>query len=212
MNTIYKKPVLSPMHPYQVAKKMTFDVQNVKHPARREVLRNVGKYELTAEFIEDSQTLSLFRHIPGLIAYICTLSNTKTGSVLGQGRGTAVLSKINRYVDRSVAVARNASLIDSVIRATKAMEDLNLGADDQGSDAIPNDDASEAKVSYTGMELPESFNEKTSNQKMISAKQKEYLRGLIAKIKDDFQRERWLSGLDNLTSSQASDAIQSLKK
>ena len=62
------------------------------------------------------------------------------------------------------------------------------------------------------MELPESFNEKTSNQKMISAKQKEYLRGLIAKIKDDFQRERWLSGLDNLTSSQASDAIQSLKK
>lgn len=211
MNTIYKKPIPSPMRPYQVAQKMAFDVQNAKHPARQEVLKNVGKYELTAEFTEDGPTLSLFKHIPGLIAYICTLSNTKTGSILGQGRGTAVLSKINRYVDRSVAVARNASLIDSVVRATKAMEALNLGANDQGDDATPIDGTSEAKASYTGIELPESFNEKPT-QRMISTKQKEYLRGLVAKIKDEFQRDRFLSELDNLTSAEASQAIQQFKK
>ena len=191
---------------------MAFDVQNVKHPARQEVLKNIGKYELTAEFTEDSQTLSLFKHIPGLIAYICTLSNTKTGSILGQGRGTAVLSKINRYVDRSVAVARNASLIDSVVRAAKGMEALSLGTNDQGDGATPIETIREARPIYTGLELPETFNEKPSTQKMISTKQKEYLRGLVAKIKDEFQREKWLSELDNLSSSEASEAIQSLKK
>lgn len=213
MNTIYRKPIPSPMHPYQVAKNMTFDVQNSQHPVRQEIQGSLGEFKLTATFEEDTQTLALFKHVPGLIAFICTLTNTKNGSILGQGRGTTVLSKINRYIDRSVAIARNASLIDAVVRATKAMEALNLDTDEQKGETTPTIDTAESKAAnYTGLELPESFNEKPVAQG-ITAKQKEYLKKLVAtNIKSELERDRWLSELHNLSSQEASRAIQQFKK
>ena len=58
-----------------------------KSPAFEEVSKSVGTYNLTAIIREDKETLSLFKHVPGLIAFICTLK--KGDDILGIGRGTA---------------------------------------------------------------------------------------------------------------------------
>lgn len=187
-----------------------FDVQDARHPVRNEISNSIGEYSFKAVFEEDIQTINLFKHIPGLIAFICTLK--RDAEIIGQGRGTAVLSKVNRYVDRTVRIAFNSALIDAVVRSTKGMDVLNMDITGSKGPAIAVEDERSVKDGYTGLELPETFDRKPVSQG-ITEKQKGFLRKLVAaNIKNELERDRWESEIDNLTSAQASQAIKQFVK
>ena len=212
--TTYKKPIPSP---YQATQKKSFNVQ-ASHPAvKNEIQKNVGSYTFTAVFEEDIQTLSIFKNVKGLIAFVCTLIG-KDKEIIGQGRGTAVLSKINKYVEKTIRYAFNSALLDAVAKATKSLDTLKIETIDQKNDdeqieeVFPIEEDNDQKVDDIGIELPETFNEK-SVTRGITLKQRDYLMQLVSKnIKSELERDRWESEVDNLTSEQASQAIQSFKK
>lgn len=190
MNTTYKRRIPSP---FQVMQNRAFDVQDKKHPVREEVKKSVGTYNLTAIFEEDAQTLALFKHVPGLIAFICTLK--RDNEIIGQGRGTAVLSKVNRFIERTTRIAFNASLIDAVVRSTKALDVLQTDLSDKKEDTIP------VKSVYQTSDVP------------ASDKQKSYLLQLIeTNVTNENERNEWEGKIDNLTKDEASEAIQTFKK
>ena len=207
--TTYRKPVLSPMSQYQTIPK-PFDLNDKRHPIHKEIQKIVGTINLTATIQEDSESLSLLK-TPGLVAFACFLK--RDGELIAIGRGAAVLNRLSKYLERTVMTAANASLVDAVVKSTKILDTLRM---DAGS-AIASSAASEAyepKDSYAGLELPETFNEKpVSHGQGITTKQKDFLRKLVAaNVKNELERARWESEIDNLTSAQASQAIKQFVK
>lgn len=163
-----------------------FDVQSDKHPAREIIRKNIGVFNLTATFEEDTQTLTIFRHIPGLIAFICTLK--RGNEVIGQGRGTAVLSRVNRFIDRTVRIAFNSALIDAVVRSTKALDVIDSPTSEQ-------------------FDAPTQTAEPAATDK-----QKSYLLELIdANVTNDDERKQWEKRIKSITKNDASTAIQAFK-
>ncbi|MDO8496239.1 MAG: hypothetical protein Q7S43_02180 [bacterium] len=188
------KPRPSIVSPFQRMRQKTDDVFNVRdnkqHPVRAEIAKCVGTINLTATIEEDSQTLSLFKHVPGLIAFTCHLK--RGDDIIGVGRGASVLNKVNKYVEKSVHFAVNASLIDSVVRATKILDMLRLGAEPTVADNVV---ADEHKSRDEGVG--------------ITPKQQNYLLELIQNISDEDERARWESQIGGFTREDASEAIQS---
>lgn len=173
---------------------MAFDVQDKRHPVRKLIQKNVGAMNFTATIEEDGQTLALFKHIHGLVAFVCTLK--RDNEILAQGRGAAVLNRVNRYVERTVYTAANASLIDAVVRATKVLDTLRL---DTGSTIADNAVAETYKPVDGGGNITE--------------KQKNYLLELIdANVTDEDERNQWEGRVGGLSREEASEAIQSFKK
>ncbi len=121
-----------------------------------------------------------------LLLLINALSE-KALKVLGIGRGSNILSKINKWVDRSVRYTLNASIIDSIVQSVKALDVLYLK--DNG-EALPQETIGE--IDYA------------------SDKQKSYLRELIrSNVFDESKRKYWESQIDLLTKDEASEKIQS---
>ena len=198
-STMYKKPIRSP---YQATQKKSFSVQN-SHPAvKDEIKKNVGSFVFTAVFEEDIQTLALFKHIKGLIAFICTLKG-KNNEVIGQGRGTAVLSKINKYVEKTIRYAFNSALLDAIAKATKSLDALQIETNqkediDASEDVFPIEEIHEPKVNNTG--------------DMATEKQKNYLLELIkTNVADDNDRNELAGKVESFSKSEASETIQELK-
>jgi hypothetical protein len=186
MNAIaYKTRVASP---FPVA---TRQPQKVKlDPVREEVNKLLGTYQFSATFELDTQTAATLKHIPGVIAFICTIR--KGDQIIGQGRGTTAINQINRFIVRTINYAFNASLVDAVIRATKLLDIYR-------PDIKPH--------SWGGSDTAgDSFD-------CITDKQKSYLTELIQNnVNDEDEREGWLSQLDELTREEASQAIQRFAK
>lgn len=196
-NATYKsRPYITSPSPYQQNRKVAFDVSGKTHPVHEEIQKLLGSYNLAITFEEDTQTIGMFKHIPGIVSFLCTIK--KGDQVIGQGRGTAVISRMNKYIERTVHTAFNASLIDGIVRATKVLDALQPDAISQPYD--------------TGAE--ESYPVKGSYEfDMITDKQKSYLLQLIyTNVMDGDERERQAANVDQLTREEASDAIQSLKK
>lgn len=156
-------------------------------PVQNEVAKRIGEYKLVATFTEDTETKQTFKHVPGLIAFLCTLQ--KDGNVIAVGRGSAFLSRMNRYIERTIDTAFNASLVDAVVRGTKVIDALNSG---------PLTSPQEIGTPYTGFDG-------------ITDKQKSYLETLIGNLGDEEQQE-WLNRLDVMTRDEASAAISLLKE
>ncbi|MCR4334749.1 MAG: hypothetical protein NUV47_03435 [Patescibacteria group bacterium] len=197
MKTIYKQPsVLSPL---QIMRSKAFDVQDKRHPASREMTKSVGTINLTATIEEDTQTANLFKdHIPGFIAFICFLK--KGNDILSVGRGNAVLNRMNKYVERTVRSAFNASLIDAVVRSTKTLDALYLDATDKKDSEIPLDQL------YNKSEVNE-YAPEPASEKQIS-----YLTSLIStNVTDGDERERFESEMASLSKDQASEMIAGFK-
>jgi hypothetical protein len=174
MNTNYKSSIPSP-----------FQTRQRLDPVQEEVQKNIGKFTLEILVEEDKETIALLNHLPGpVIAYKCTVS--KGSQVLGIGRGNGILSKINKWVDRSVRYTFNASLIDSIIQSVKALDVLYLK--DNG----------------------EVLTQETIGIDCASDKQKNYLRELIrSNVSDESKRKYWESQIDLLTKDEASEKIKS---
>ena len=174
MNTNYKSSIPSP-----------FQSRQKLDPVQEAIQQNIGKFTLEISIEEDKETALLLKHLPGpVIAFKCTV---RQGSqVLGIGRSNSILSKINKWVDRSIRYTINASLIDSIVQSVKAMDVLYLK--DNG----------------------EVLNQETIGVDYASDKQKNYLRELIrSNVFDEGKRKYWESQIDLLTKDEASEKIQS---
>lgn len=190
MNT-YKNEIPSP---FQVKK------YDRKDPLRADIERNIGKFNLEITVEEDKNTLNLFKHVPGpIIAYIATLR--KDSEVVGIGRGLSVLSKMNKYVDRAVRFAFNASLIDSVVHSTKALDALYLKTN---TEKIPDEidlEKRDEPAFYSDSDMPQYATEK----------QRTFLLKLVEKCSDS-SKEEYQEKLNSpyLTRFDASEMISSL--
>ena len=192
MKTSYYKPQQI-VSPFQVlGKKTVIGMQDKNHPVTEEVNRNCGTYEFSATFDQDKETLEMFRHIPGLIAFVCTLK--RGAQIIGYGRGTAVISRVNRFIDRTVRTAFSQSLVDAILKA-KLLDSLHL---------VPTQQNGEVKI---GEAYQSSI---VDEEEPISERQRHYLSELISiNVESDADRERWMSSLSTMSKADASEAIQS---
>ena len=181
--TYYRKPV-SVVSPYQIMKKQAADVQDGEHPARKEIQRVVGTYEMTAEVVEDKETLATLSR-PGVIAFLCTIK--RDGQVVGIGRGSAVLNQMNKFIARTVHAAFNFSLLSAVAQSTRALDAM---IDPHGE---------------MSLESAETIREPATG------KQKSYLTELVQKkVRDESTIGWYMENISAMTKDRASSAIQEL--
>ena len=173
-NVNYKRSVPSP-----------FQARQKLDPVQEAIEQNIGKFNLEISIEEDKETALQLKDLPGpIIAYKCTMR--KGSQVLGVGRGCNILSKINKWVDRSVRYTLNASIIDSIIQSVKALDVLYLR--DNG----------------------EVLTQETIGVDLASDRQKNYLRELIrSNVFDESKRKYWESQINQMTKDEASEKIQS---
>ena len=115
------RPVRAPIqpHPAPLARKQAYNVREEKNPVMEEVRKLCGTYSLSATFEEDTQTLGACKHIPGLVAVLCTLK--KDGRVIALGRGSSCHNRMNRSIERTTFAAINGSLMSAVNNCTKVI-------------------------------------------------------------------------------------------
>jgi hypothetical protein len=193
MNTAYRSRLspyqLKPQpHPIELMRQKAADTQDKEHPARKEIERVIGNYQLAAEVKEDANTLSELSHIPGLIAFICNIR--RDGELIGTGRGSAVLNGMQKFIARTVRFAFNSSVLNAVAQSTKAIDSLasphtnEIGIEETGQDSV----------------MPEG----------ITDKQRSFLTTLIRKnVHDESTLTWWMNQIESMDSRQASDAIKS---
>ena len=208
MNTLYKTTgIKSPF----TANQNKSDMQNPKHPVSIEALKNTGTIDLKLTIEKDVATLNQFRAYPGIVAFVCTL---KRGSeICGIGRGSTIINaQTNKYFTRAISIARNCSIIDSVMQATKMLNTLSLDVSrKQDSNLVANDIPEKEEPDLEGRDKPCSFEDDGTLRK-ASDKQKTYLRSLIETKCDQSAKSEYLSQLNEkfLSSFQASELISSL--
>src|SRR3989338_5454683 len=173
MQNVNYRPVPSP-----------FQARQKLDPVQEAIQKNECKINLELSIQEDKETAIQLKDLPGpIIAYKCTIR--KGSQLLGIGRSSNILSKINKWVDRSVRYTLNASIIDSMIQSVKALDVLYL------------------------KENGEVLTQETIGIDYASDKQKSYLRELIrANIFDEGKRKYWESQIEQLTKDEASEKIQ----
>ncbi|OGC85119.1 hypothetical protein A3F55_01715 [Candidatus Adlerbacteria bacterium RIFCSPHIGHO2_12_FULL_53_18] len=186
MKTAYYRPRST--YPSQQAHKSTPAARSEKYPAREEIEKCLGSHPLTAVVEEDIQTLTAMKHVEGIVAFLVTL--TKEGRVISQGRGSAVLNPMNRFIGRTVACAFNSALADAAIRATKVLDTFRTKPE---VEALGEDDKPNASNPATDKQLG-------------------YLRQLIQINCEEDERERWESQMGELTKQEASKLIESFKR
>ncbi|MDO8451305.1 MAG: hypothetical protein Q7S76_00365 [bacterium] len=188
MNTAYKSRLspyqLKPQHPIELMREKAKDVQDGEHPARKEIQRVVGTYQMTAEVVEDKETLATLSR-PGVIAFLCTIK--REGQIIGIGRGSAVLNQMNKFISRTVHAAFNYSLLSAVAQSTRALDAL---IDPRGDMSLESADAV---------------------QEPITDKQKSYLTELVQKkVRDESTIGWYMENIGTMTKDRASTAIQEL--
>lgn len=193
MNTVYKPRIASP---YQPPKRHPFDFTSVNHPVRKEILKHVGKFDISIHFSEDTPTVGMLK-IPGLVAFICRIE--QGGKVIGIGRSNAVISETSKYFDRIIAGAWGYSLIDAISKMTRTIDTLRNDQKSQEGNA--------------GVVIEESCKAKDSYGEAITDKQKSYLLELIhTNIQNEDERMLRESQIEEFTKEEASRAIQSFQK
>lgn len=186
-STYYRKPPVSVVSPYQIMKKQMSDTHRDEHPARKEIERVLGDYQLIASVEEDKQTLSMLGHIPGLIAFICNIK--RNGELIGTGRGSAVLNGMNKFIARTVHFAFNSSVLNAVAQSTKAI------------DSMANPNTNELGIEET---------EESVIRESITDKQRSFLTTLVQKnVHDESTLTWWMNQIGEMDTKQASEAIKS---
>ncbi|MEK7089148.1 MAG: hypothetical protein AAB913_03400 [Patescibacteria group bacterium] len=174
-NVNYKPSIPSP-----------FQARPKLDPVKQAIEQSTGKFSLEVSIEEDKETAIQLKDLPGpIIAYKTTIS--RGSQILGIGRGGNILSKHNKWIDRSIRYTVNASIIDSIIQSCKALDVLFLR--DNG----------------------EVLTQETIGVDLASDRQKTYLRELIrSNVFDEGKRKYWEAQVDIMTKDEASEKIQSL--
>lgn len=196
MNSAYKTRIASP---YQVAKKHPFDISSKEHPVRKEILKHVGKIDLSVKFREDTETIRML-NIPGLIAFVCTIE--QNGKIVALGRSNALISETSKYFDNIIRSCRDYSLVDGIAKLVRATDTLRT-------------DTSKQVYDYSKeVMLDEAYKMKeVSDPEMITDKQKKFLLELIhTNIQNEDERRLRASQIEEMTRTEASRAIQAFQK
>lgn len=185
--------------PYQVEKKHPFDISSKEHPVRKEILKHIGKIDLTVSFSEDTATVNML-NIPGLIAFLCKIE--QNGKVVALGRSNALISETSKYFDNIIRSCRDYSLVDGIAKLVRATDTLRTNT---------------SKLVYESSKeamLDEAYNVKeVSAPEMITDKQKKFLLELIyTNIRSEDERALRESQVDEMTRQEASRAISSFQK
>src|SRR3989344_6688123 len=141
MITNYKSRVLSPIqpsriHPAEKMRQKAMDTQNADHPIRREIQRMCGQYQFTVLFSQDTEGMKTFPHIPGIVGVKCLITN-KDGKAVGEGHGSAILTRINKSIERTAFICLNASFLSAANNMCKIWDSLRLDSIDE-QQRIPN--------------------------------------------------------------------------
>jgi hypothetical protein len=158
-------------------------------------------YSLVATFTKDNETLESFPGVDGLIPYICTL--TRSGEVVGQGRGSAVLRLNNNDANKTMKMAEKSAFISAVIRSTGLSDIFTSDLEDMSPEVIQ-----EEMVSNSSNFFPKKY--EGGEDEPITAKQKDLLTSLIfERIASPTERERWLQEAESCSKFDASELISS---
>jgi hypothetical protein len=162
-----------------------YSSQGRKDPLRAEIERNIGKINLEITIEEDKDSINLLKHITGpIIAYKATVR--KNSLVIGVGRGSSILTRLNKYYDRSIRYSWNASLIDGIIQSVKSLDALYLTQTNQKeteSSEVKDVEDQDFQASYTE-DLPQT----------ATIKQINFLKKLVEHCEDS-EKEEYLSAL-----------------
>ena len=208
MNTLYKSTsIKSPF----TANQNKSDMQNPKHPVSIEASKNTGTIDLKLTIEKDVATLNQFRAYPGIVAFVCTL---KRGSeICGIGRGSTIINaQTNKYFTRSISIARNCSIIDSIMQATKMLNTLSLDTNRKpDSDSVIINTSENDEPDLERRDEACSFSD-DGTLKHASDKQKAFLKLLIESKCDLSAKKEYTSQLNQpyLSSFQCSELISSL--
>jgi len=163
-------------------------------------------YTLVATFTKDTETIESFRGMEGLVAYVCTLA--RSGEVVGQGRGAAVLKSHDNDANKTIKMAQKSAFIDSVIRTTGLSDIFTSDLEDMPVENIVSTLPEEHKeVSNDKNYFPKNTEEGDTG---ITAKQKDLLISLISeRIASASERERWFQEVESCSKFDASEMISS---
>ena len=179
-----------------------YSSQGRKDQLRTEIEKNIGKINLEITVEEDKDSINLLKHITGpIIAYKATVR--KNFQVIGVGRGSSIITRLNKYYDRSIRYSWNASLIDGIIQSVKSLDALYLASNNQKeteSSESKDMEGQDFQASYTE-DLPQTCTEKQRN----------FLSKLVENC-DEEDKEEYLSALASpyLSKFDCSELIQKL--
>ena len=169
-------------------------------------------FKVRPTFKIDKETRESFKNIPGLVAYICYLKNSK-GEIIGEGRGAAYLGERQGWTPNNVIkIAQKRAQIDAVLRTgslsdffTQDLEDVIEGEYETVSEE-PFLDRNRKPVQGNFSEL-----KKMNAGEKISKEEKEELKELIKKegfktLKD--WEERYGKKIEELTKAEADRLIE----
>ena len=173
------------------------------NPIQEEIAKNVGTYNLTAVIEEDKETLSKLKNIPNSICFLCTL---KIGNeVIGIGRGSANLNRMNRGIERGVRYSFGNSIVDSVVRGIKNLDALYFNTINKPENKI------QEEVDLEGRDSPAFFCEDDMPQ-VATEKQLNFAKKLIENCDEEDMKEQYLEQLASpyFSKFQCSQLIQKL--
>jgi hypothetical protein len=178
--------------------KQALNIHGANHPVRKLIEKNLGTITFTAEITEDKQTINLLKNnIPGIIGFLCTLK--KDNIVISEGRGESVINPENKYISKNITFAKNASIIDSIVRASKVLDILPLDTN---------------QIKNSGITLNNSYEvvKEVENSDSITEKQLNYLRTLIKTNVAENKRRELEGEIAEYSRNEASELIKSLVK
>src|SRR3989344_7991921 len=112
-STTYQRGIRSPFHAWAFQKspqRKPVMAKNERDPLSDTVQECIGSFDVTATFEKDESTLALLKNVEGLVAFICTLK--RNGEVISQGRGSAIVNRKSRFIDRAVSTAFGSAFVD----------------------------------------------------------------------------------------------------
>lgn len=172
-------------------RRKAMNTQDATHPIRREIQRMCGEHQFTVRFSEATEELKNFPNVAGLVAVKCLLS--KDNKPLAEGVGYAILTRINKSIERTALVCVNASFLSACNNACKIWDSLRLEA--------------AALVGPKGLGEAYRIPEEGADDMMATARQVDYLKQLIQINLDDPEREQRLAEVGELTKEEAGQAI-----
>jgi len=156
-------------------------------PIQEEIAKNTGSFNLSVTVEKDTEMINKFKHIPNFIAFKATLK--KGNEIIGIGTGSAVLNRLNKFVERTVRFAYNASLVDAMVRSTKILDALYIMPVSHKETDTPDEEDLE------GRDRQAFFNDEDMPQ-IATEKQRNFLTKLIEKC-DNPTKEKYLSQLES---------------
>lgn len=172
------------------------------NPLEEEVMKNTGSFNLKVTIEKDLDMIKEFSHIQNFIAFKTTLRN-ENNVVVGIGIGTGVVSRLNKFLERTCIFSKNASLIDAMMKSIKIIDALSIMPNNQNQKetSIPVEEDSDKQAFYGDEDMPQYATEK----------QRAFLSQLLEKCNNS-SKEQYLNQIKSpyLSRFDASELISSL--